>query len=1178
MSSPAANRYFNARILLLSYHKAFEKKLPTYERVKETDFSVTDVGIIPTDSEYILEQPCGEDFQHCDGIHFFGVDSGENWIDVCINKIEENLAIAWIFLKLHNGEEYRLPGGPDLRISYIDNESLFSACGLQIRCLSPLRKWRISFNGLLQQCSGEKDNENATDLVHVKFSFVWLSMSLARESNFDFNPKDLARSFAGASNDISFPDLNCFHEFQNKYEQWGHLMGTICLKGKEDNLYLWSCRTRILNNPLWCEDISFSKFYMYFKVGYPIKVETTSVKNFIFNFLVAGGKGCSLALLTELSKAEPSFQVPKGFVITTAAFDNHIKENKAIIFAIQRLIDVSGEKASGDPKDECAKCMEEFQSLKMSDSLKNEIQDVLLSLYDSLENVRFSVRSSAIGEDGEDLSAAGQMLTVLGVRGINNIIDAIIKCWSSKFGFEAVQYARQNGQSIKTSMAVIVQEMVPSEVSGVMFTVDPVTGDPSRPYITANYGLGETVVSSLAEPDTFILQRNSDNSVSINEKIIGTKKTQIYMNAEDGTEQKTLSCENLATCLNDEWTIKVGSVGILVERCFCAPRDIEWALHKNKLYLLQARPITTLHTETDFELIHDQDTPFKSENEFWTRANTGEVFLGATSPLGISLVVGGMDIHGHRGHIMRERLPVDQFCPYFLHVLPVTHRQVTISMIDTLYRSNQKKITTFQRAFEVGLFGRAVGTEEMHQAGVKRYGYMSKSKQLMIFTFLFLFSYRVPKQIKKFSKKIREYRLPVHTFTNVANTWKGLHSQMLFYNDVTVVHGMATYMSSFFNLLVIHALAKGKDEWDSDLYCDFATVLSSCTGVESADVPESLQELAQVIAKYHGTTFSSLTDEMAYNALLNDKGPPGKLFKEFLEKHGHRCIKEFDVYSVSWGMKPKDLIPILQNLVSSPNILNIQSKKELSVEEVLSKLNNPVSGSKKRLLKLILPWSREAVRQREQTKSLVIKTVDWLRQTCNRLGKLMVECGRLPDKELIFFLTLDEIKEVIETRRPGLVSKAMRRSRLHSKLDKLQFPEIILGIPKAIEEDDEDVSKYSSTFSLTGIPVCQGKIKGVARVVTNLNEARTIQNGDILITHSTDIGWTPYFPMLSGVVTVLGGLISHGAVVAREYGLPCVVGVQKAMSAFKSGDIVILDGTKGIIYKVNSEDSETNEL
>ncbi|GFT71246.1 phosphoenolpyruvate synthase [Nephila pilipes] len=141
---------------------------------------------------------------HCDGIHFFGVDSGENWIDVCINKIEENLAVVWIILKLYNGEEYRLPGGSDLRIPYIDNESLFSASGLQIRCLSPLRKWRISFNGLLQQYN----DENATELVHVKFSFVWLSMSLARESNFDFNPKDLAQAFANASYDVGLPDLS----------------------------------------------------------------------------------------------------------------------------------------------------------------------------------------------------------------------------------------------------------------------------------------------------------------------------------------------------------------------------------------------------------------------------------------------------------------------------------------------------------------------------------------------------------------------------------------------------------------------------------------------------------------------------------------------------------------------------------------------------------------------------------------------------------------------------------------------------------------------------------------------------------------------------------------------------------------------------------------------------------
>ncbi|GIX82890.1 putative phosphoenolpyruvate synthase [Caerostris extrusa] len=686
--------------------------------------------------------------------------------------------------------------------------------------------------------------------------------------------------------------------------------------------------------------------------------------------------------------------------------------------------------------------------------------------------------------------------------------------------------------------------MVPSEVSGVMFTVDPVTGDPSDLCITANYGL----------------ERNPDNSVCIKERSIGTKKTQIYMQAEEGTLQKTLSRESLGTCLTDELTMQIATVGILIENCFCSPRDIEWALYKNKIYLLQARPITTLHNETDFELIHDQDTPQKTENEFWTRANTGEVFLGATSPLGVSLVVGGMDIHGHRGHIVRERLPFYHYCPYYFHVLPVTHRHVTISMIDTFYRSNQKKITTFQRAFEVGLFGRAVGSDEMHQAGIKRYGYMSNSKQMMIFLYLFLGC----------SERVKNFKLPLDSLDTVGNTWDILLSQLLFYNDVTIVHGMATYMSSFFNLIVIHSLSKGNDEWDSELYCDFASVLSACTGIESADVPQSLQELAQVIARHHGTTFSSLTEEMAYNALINDNGPSGKLFKEFLEKHGHRCIKEFDVYSTSWGMKPKDLIPILQNLVAAPNILNQAAKEEISLEAEIAKLKTPLSFSTKKILKFILPWSRDAVRQREQTKSLVIKAVDWLRQICQQLGKLMVEKGMLPDKQLIFFLSLEEIKEMIETRRPGLVSKAMRRSRLHPKLDKLQFPEIIQGIPKPIKEDD-NLSQYASSFTLKGIPVCQGQAKGIARVVSTLSEAQTIQNGDILITHSTDVGWSPYFPLLSGVVTVLGGLISHGAVVAREYGLPCVVGVQKAMFAFKSGDIVILDGTKGLISKINSE-------
>ncbi|XP_054711334.1 uncharacterized phosphotransferase YvkC-like [Uloborus diversus] len=782
-------------------------------------------------------------------------------------------------------------------------------------------------------------------------------MSVVQELNSDLKFEDLTTTFSTKSFNSVKEQLLRFRKFQNKYEQWGQLMGTVKLKEEnEQELYLWSCRTRIAR--------AFST----------TKSTVLLTDELCRSSQIVGGKGCSLILLTHLATKTSEFKVPKGFVITTAAFERHIESNPDVKLAIEELNRATCQKTVFDLQQKCTKCMEVFNSSKLSEDLKQEMKKVLSSLYESLENVRFSVRSSAYGEDSEDLSAAGQMLTVLGVRSLKSIADAVIKCWSSKFSFEAVQYSRQNGQLITSPMAVVVQEMVPSEVSGILFTTDPVTGDPTYPCITANYGLGETVVSALAEPDTIKLKRNVNKSLSVFEKTVGSKKTQVHMTDGDGTEQKFYDSET-SSCLTDELAVKIGNVGILIEKCFCGPRDIEWALYRGELFLLQARPITTLHIETDFELIHDQDTPVRSDHEYWTRANTGEVFLGATSPLAVSVVVNGMDINAHRNQIIREFRT--QYCPYVAHVLPVTHKQVTISLIDTLFRNNEKEISNNQKAFEVALFGRLVSTKKIHEVGVKRYGYATKARKYLGFLFLGRAMFGIPKAIDKLYKKIDSSVPHFENFIDIPSTWQGILDQFPF-----------------------------------------------------------------------------------------------------------------------------------------------------------------------------------------QCESMLIKTVNWFRQSFYHLGDLFVQAGLLPEGELIFFLTLEEIQDMMEHRTPGLVPKAIRRRRLHPTLNSLQFPEIIEGIPKPIKED-KDVSKYAASFTLKGTPVCQGKVKATATVVLSLEEASNIKSGDILITHSTDIGWSPYFPLLSGVVTVLGGLISHGNIVAREYGLPCVVGVQKATSAFKSGDIVILDGTSG---------------
>ncbi|XP_071034849.1 rifampicin phosphotransferase [Parasteatoda tepidariorum] len=1127
-------------------------------------------------------------------------------------------------------------------------------------------------------------------------------MTVIQEHNLDFNLKNMAKAIANEENQLSPDDFKKFYEQQNRYEQWGGLMGSIHIEGKEDQeLYMWSCRTRIQDSLLSCDRFSITRMFMYFQDGFPIKIENLSIQHFFKNYtngytindlgganeiqdctlednmvnldpskiaysfkisrsnkyvnknvtldfgadkevfyigsdlevkviirqfeifldaetkgigvmyrtekpnesmkrdliypplllkdsgkicrdesvipltnemakssLITGGKGCSLSLLTSLSRKDPLFEVPRGFVITTAAFDKHIKANPSANFAIQRVVKVSSNKISGDLKEECDRCTKEFQKTKLDENLKIEIKEMLSRVYDtSVSSLRFSIRSSACDEDSEDYSAAGQMLTVLGVRGLENIYKSIVECWSSKFGYEAVQYTRQSGKLIRSPMAVVVQEMIPSEISGVLFTVDPVTGNPSRPHITANYGLGETVVSSLAEPDTIVLKRIND-SLEVETKTIGAKQTQVHMTDEYGTEQKEFENEIEAACLSDEWAIMIGKAGILVENCFCSPQDIEWACYKNKLYLLQARPITTLHTETEFEMTHDQDTPMKSCSDYWTRANVGEVYLGAMSPLGISTVTANNDIYSLRNRFIRELSPEKDFCPYLFHILPVTHRQVALNIINVLFRANDKEISNFQKSFEVALFGRLIGTEEMHKAGIKKHGYMTRIQRLIGLPYIFVFAYLVPKWAEQYEKKLRNYQLPLESFTSVEKTWNAIMGQMKFINEVTNVHGMATFLSSFYNLWVLNILSRKKKDWDNEVYSDFSTLLSACANVESADVPENLQELARIIAKQHGSTFSSLSPNMAYNVLENDTSLAGVLFKEFLRKHGHRCIKEFDIYSESWGMNPENLMPILQSMVISPNILNPQHKEEMTVETAISKVKAPVSGIYRKILKFVLPWCRNAVRRREKTKSMVIKTLDWLRKTVSQLAEMMVQEEMLPSKDLLYFLTLGEVDELIRYRKSGLVSKAIRRKKLHPKLDNLTFPEIITGIPKPVEvkEDMESLSK--SSFTITGTPVCQGKVRGTARVIKSFSEVSQIQNGDILITYSTDIGWTPYFPLLSGVVTVLGGLISHGAVIAREYGLPCIVGAQNALSVFKSGDIVLLDGTKGTITKL----------
>ncbi|GIY54416.1 uncharacterized phosphotransferase YvkC [Caerostris extrusa] len=302
---------------------------------------------------------------------------------------------------------------------------------------------------------------------------------------------------------------------------------------------------------------------------------------------ISGGKGSSLGRLTCLSRKEKSFSVPKGIVVTTAAYQEFL--TLEIIEAVKDLENIAYGKEEGDLKVAGKKVSSVVLKTRLPNAVRRSIHEDLKDIFgDEVNTLKFAVRSSATGEDTESMSAAGQMDTFLGVQGLKEIFLAVRKCWASQFGYIAVEYKRRNGQILNSPMAVVIQEMVACEVSGVLFTCDPVTNNPSMFTITANYGLGETVVSGTVEPDTFVLRRKKN------------KRPEFF---DFRWKQASENCDARKLLQ----VLQRYRVGIL----------------NDKVYILQSRPVTNVAAETDHEIKHEFDPPLRCENEYFTVASVG---------------------------------------------------------------------------------------------------------------------------------------------------------------------------------------------------------------------------------------------------------------------------------------------------------------------------------------------------------------------------------------------------------------------------------------------------------------------------------------------------------------------------------------------------------------------------
>ena len=880
---------------------------------------------------------------------------------------------------------------------------------------------------------------------------------------------------------------------------------------------------------------------------------------------LAGGKARNLSVLKQFKR----YNVPIGICVTANAYREHVSKHTRLRKVVANISTCLRNGAVVELQTACSDAVETFRRTSICDDLQREIRNTLSRVFgeDRLNDKRFAVRSSGECEDGVQLSSAGQMETFLSVKGVDNIMGAITLCWASSVSYRVVEYRRQNGQCLVEDLGVVVQEMVDAEKAGVLFTSDPVTGNESIMVINASYGLGEAVVSGQVNADTVIAKRDQNDKVTVVKEQTGDKRIQVVADSESGVKTEIVSDNKRSEiCLTAEEVETICEIGIAIENKFGVAQDIEWAISQGKLVILQSRPITVLDVEADEEIMHEFDMPVVNENLLFTTANAQEALPGALTPLSSDIMLSAGSTAVKRSN--DARLPVQGPVHPVRHIMPFAGvpllNMTCVCMAVTLMMGENTK-----PGIDLNVMGQ---TADEHTIKTIKdfYGrpYPTMVQRFLTYLKLVIAGRNESALFDKCKAKVDTLKIGEDA-TTTNELYKAIDENLSFINDMLYVYFYKSSTSSIWAHVIMDML-KGSSSGarsSTDVMADIALILSECKDIYSADVPSALNSLAEEIAKSDlKEDFLETPDQDCDMYLkLSDHNEIQSHYTQFLCKHGHRCIREGEFYMKSWRQNPVPLMKTVKQIVKRDIFEG--RKESMTVDEIVKSLKTPISYVKRMLLrKFLIQKARDGVRQREVGKTTLIKTADTFKQAYWKLAVMMVKEGRLPDERLLFFLAHNEIGRLLETKTIRLIRLAKRRFKLWPQMDRIKYPKLNYGLPKPIQENM--MNTQESEFTLNGMPVCLGKVEGTARVVKFVENADEIQEGEILICVFTDIGWSPYFCLIKGLVTELGGLISHGAVVARECGIPCIVNVANATDLIKTGDHVIIDGSAGTITKL----------
>jgi len=825
-----------------------------------------------------------------------------------------------------------------------------------------------------------------------------------------------------------------------------------------------------------------------------------------------GGKGQALARM-----AAAGFGVPDGFHITTEAYaefvrDHRLAEDLTALAAVDADDTAAVEAAATGIR-------ARFTAL----AVPEEIRDAVVMAYDRLGAPPVAVRSSATTEDLAEASFAGQQDSFLNVTGADDLLDAVRRCWASLWTARAVGYrARQGLEGADVRLAVVVQELVPADAAGVLFTADPVTGATGTIAINAAWGLGEAVVGGLVTPDVFQVARTSGELTG---RTVNHKAT-MTVRGDTGTQEVAVPADQvLAPSLTDDQARRLAGLGLDLEQLFGHPVDVEWARVDDRFVVLQARPITT---GADRDPWNDS----RGTDYLWTNTNVGEAVPDVMTPATWSLVE----------VFLSDAMATSAVPPYvaygriggraYLNLSVAASMAGALGMSDTMFRN-----------LTVDVFGRLPADQVIPKVAISRLWVLRRVLPVAVRVTVRANrdAKRLPAHLAAHPARCEELRDRIGRVNDpveLAGLWHeaiepGLHTASLMLNAAT--------RSNAGRALVTVRRRLQKLIGDQDTEALLAGLGSGSGELASLGLLVGLERLRNT--EIDRATFSRV--------------------------YGHRGPHEFEVSTPRPGEDPGWIDAQLAAMSGAPSASDLLARQENRRAEAWARF---VSGHPRRVRSTSAQISRWAAvsRSRELARSEVIRYFWVLRSFWLRAAELT---GVGQD---IFCYDRDEVVGLLrDGERLDPAELAARRAAVQRYAALPTYPSLIRGSFDPFRWA-ADPSRRSDAYlpggpvadaqaTVTGFPGSAGVVEAIARVLTDVADGDRLRAGEVLVTAVTNVGWTPLFPRAAAVVTDVGAPLSHAAIVARELGIPAVVGCGNATMRIATGDRVRVDGTAGTV-------------